>query len=305
MSWQFQPGWIDDRDEVAAVMGRQPHGVFCDSAAALKDSGKGQKALPYQAVVSVLGKQLYFDAQTRGTCVAKAAEIVLPIVKCLQILGGKRERFPGLSAHEPIYAGSRVEIGGGKLGAGDGSVVAWAGEWLQKYGDVLRQVYSLGGATIDLTKASDEVACAWGRPRAGVPDALEPIAKEHPVQTISQIANYEEARDALYNKAVLILGCNTLMSLRRDSEGFSVGTSGRGGHATPIIGVDDESKRPGVLIDYRSWPISSSGGTRHDQPDNTMWIDADQFNRMVNQGECIALRDQVGWDPDPIDYVLG
>lgn len=109
----------------------------------------------------------------------------------IEIAAGEPEEWPGAEvATEPIYGGSRVEVGGGRIG-GDGSVGAWAAEWVTKWGVLLRQKYG----TIDLSSYSESRSRQWGD--RGCPDELEPLAREHPVRSAAMVTSAQEAWAAL------------------------------------------------------------------------------------------------------------
>jgi hypothetical protein len=97
--------------------------------------------------------------QTIGDCVSQGCACAVDVVKCVEIdLLGENEAWVAETATEPIYAGSRVEIGGGKI-RGDGSVGAWAAKFVTVFGAIPRGVYG----TIDLTTYSGD-----GRSNGGV-----------------------------------------------------------------------------------------------------------------------------------------
>jgi hypothetical protein len=101
---------------------------------------------------------------------------------------GLIDYFPEEVATEPIYAGSRVEVGGGRLGNSDGSLGSWAAEWVKtKGGILLRKVY---GAH-DLRQYDTSRARQWGA--RGVPDDLEPEARLHPIAAVSLVTSAKDA----------------------------------------------------------------------------------------------------------------
>lgn len=95
--------------------------------------------------------------------------------------------WPGADvAIEPVYGGSRYEIGGLKHGSniargGDGGVGSWAAEWLLEYGILLMQKYD----GIDLSQYSLTRCDEYGR--RGVPDTIEDDAKLHPIKAMSRL----------------------------------------------------------------------------------------------------------------------
>ena len=61
---------------------------------------------------------------------------------------------------------------------------------------------------VDLTKYSGSKARSWGRRGAGVPSSLIPIAKQHPILTVSQVKTYEEVRDLIANGYAVTIASN-------------------------------------------------------------------------------------------------
>jgi hypothetical protein len=47
-----------------------------------------------------------------------------------------------------------------------------------------------------------------------------------------------------------------------------------------ILGVDDEYKRPGVLV-QNSWGVWNGGPKRNNQPDGSFWVDAEEIEKRV------------------------
>ena len=156
------------------------------------------------------------DGHGVHNCVSHGFGLGVDVLRCVQIaIKGAMEKWLGEVATEIIYGGSRVEIGGGQLGNSDGSSGGWAAQWLMKYGVLLRQAYG----SYDFTTYSGTVAKKFGR--AGVPDELEPRAREFPVRTCSLITTYEEARDAIANGYPVAVCSNVgFQSMRRDKDGF-------------------------------------------------------------------------------------
>lgn len=294
---KFPTGWAPNPKEVDKVLGALPHPVFGITAYKLKDSGAGKIALAHKAFEKI-GRKFPIREQTAGTCVSQGWACAVDIVRAVQIATGARERYPADTATEPIYAGSRVEIGGGQLGRGDGSIGAWAAKYVTTDGTLVREKYG----DIDLTRADDRIAVQWGMPGRGVPDELEPKSREHLIRTVSLCQSYEEARDALVGGLYPTPVCsNQGFTSRRDAEGFCR-PSGSWSHCMVFIGVDDESKRPGLLC-MNSWgPNWVSGPKRHDQPDGSFWVDAETCTRMLRGGDSFAISGYEGFPELDLDF---
>jgi hypothetical protein len=271
-------GYAYDWQEVERFVSSLRRPVFGVAAAPLRDTGKGKTVLLHKHLEKVAG-QFRVHHQTIGDCVSHGWGLAVDILKAVEIsLHGERERWAAETATEPIYAFSRVEVGGGRLGNGDGSIGAWAARAVAEYGTLLRQKYGRN----DLRRYSGNRARTWGRRGAGVPDELEPTSRQHPVRTVSLVTSYEDARDAIANGYPVPVCSNQGFRDRRDSQGFAK-ASGSWAHCMCFVAVDDQKERPGLLC-VNSWgPHWINGPKRHGQPDGSFWVDADTVDRMLRR----------------------
>lgn len=285
-------GWIDDPAAVEAVMNDLPFPVFSDIWTPIKDSGKGKKVLLYDFIRKASNGQYPKRKQTIGDCVAHGAAYAVDAVKSVDIiLKNEFEEWVEETATEDIYAGSRVQIGGGRI-RGDGSIGAWAARYVNEYGALPRGKYG----NVDLTTYSGSKARSWGRGGAGVPKSLIPTAKKHPIQTVSKVTTYEEVRDLIANGYAVTIASMQGFSSKRDSEGFAR-PQGSWAHQMSILAVDDEYKRPGVLV-QNSWGTWNSGPKRHDQPNGSFWVDAEEIERRIlKKGDSWAFSGYEGFKP--------
>jgi hypothetical protein len=273
------------------------HPVFGVAAAPIRDSGKGKVVLLHKALIQVMGRFPVHE-QTIGDCVSHGWGLGIDVLKAVQIAAGAREEFTGETATEIVYAASRVEVGGGRLGNGDGSIGAWAAQAVSEtVGTLVRGKYG----DLDLTEYSGATAKKLGRRGAGVPDDLEPQAREHPVKTTSLVRTYEELRDAIANGYPVPPCSNRGFASRRDEKGFAK-PSGSWAHCMLFLAVDDEDGRPGVLC-QNSWGDNwISGPKRHDQPDGSFWVDADVAERMLAEQDSFAMSGYVGFPAQELDF---
>jgi hypothetical protein len=287
---------------VDAAMAALAQPLFYAAAYPLKDTGAGKVVLLYQFLPQHCGGKFPTHNQTIGDCVSHGWGLGIDVLQATEIQAGNAGKFPGEEATEIIYAGSRVEIGRGGCGNADGSIGAWAAQFVVKYGTIIRGKYG----PLDLTKYNGQTARTLGAPNAGVPDPLEPQVKEHPIKTTSLIRTYSEARDAIANGYPIPV-CSQVGfdgQPKRDSAGF-LRHAGSWPHCMLFCGVDDESGRPGLLC-MNSWGPSWVGGPkRHDQPDGSFWVDADTVDRMLREGDSFAMSGYVGYPPqDGLEYML-
>jgi hypothetical protein len=183
-----------------------------------------------------------------------------------------------LVATEPIYAGSRVEIGGGRL-SGDGSIGSWAARWVVEYGIVFRKKYG----NIDLTKLDDNRARQWGRRGVGCPDSLEAVAKEHPISEVSVCKSWAAARDALATfNSVPICSSQGFTTTRKD--GFCT-PRGTWNHCMLVRGCGiAKGNRPFGVI-QNSWSDRNPGGS------NLLVLESGREVRLP--GGCFAVDAEV------------
>lgn len=292
---EFQ-GWIDDPFAVNAVMEQLPFPVFGDVSQSIKGTGKGQVALLYDIIRKVAGT-FPLRNQKIGDCVSMGTAYCVDAAKAVDIWIKKEfELWIAETSTEDIYGGSRVQIGKGRIGSGDGSVGAWAARYVNEFGALARQKYG----DIDLTVYDGQRARSWGMPRKGAPAELLPFAKEHPIQTISQVNTYEEVRDLIANGYAVSICSNQGFSNKRDKDGFA-SPQGSWAHCMSILGVDDSFKRPGVLI-QNSWGVWNSGPKRHDQPDGSFWCDAEVLERnILSRKDSWAFSGYEGYKPQKIN----
>jgi hypothetical protein len=290
-------GRIYDWRATEAYLAASKTPCFAASGRPLQDSGVGKTALLYTALEKVCGKFPVHN-QTIGDCVSHGWMTPVDTIMAIDVLKGISE-WRGESATESAYALSRVEIGGGRLGSGDGSVGSWMAEAVQQYGTLRRMKY----LTVDLSVYSGQRAKAWGMPRAGLPDELEPLAREHPVKTTSLVTSYEQVRDALANGYPIAVCSSQGFTETRDAEGFAR-PSGRWEHCMALLAIDDNPKRPGALC-MNSWgPDWIRGPIRHNQPPGSFWVDATVINSMVSRNpDSYVVASVVGYPVQTLDYL--
>jgi hypothetical protein len=280
-------GWCYNRKSITDFIRRHRYPYFSQQNARIKGTGKGKKMFLHLALEQVMQKPFQPHTQGAPDCVSHAAALGVDILSAVQIaLQKKPQRWIAETASEPIYGGSRVEIGGYN-GPGGGSTGHWAAEWLQEYGVLLRQSYPSGH---DFTYYDAVKAVELGR--SGCPDSLEPVARLHPVKQTAICRNYEELCDSIYNGSPVMVCSNVGFGdgvARRDSEGFLTRRRSPWYHAMLFAGYDDEFYRPGALC-FNSWGQDwIEGPTRGHQPAGTFWIDARTVTSMLEQGDSFSL----------------
>jgi len=288
-------GWVDDaegRAPVAATMAK-----FADTPAFKAFQGDEPKAVYlWEAYRKLFGVNPPERNQGQvGSCVGAGTTDANEKTLANQVVQGFGGEYRDI-ALEVIYAGSRVEIGGGKI-RGDGSIGAWAAKFVTQYGIVPRgQV-----GRYDLSQY-DEARCrAWGR--SGVPDDLEPEAKKHPVGDAAAVRNWTEAKKALANGFGIAVCSNQGFTMRRDDRGICK-PSGTWAHCMSLDGyhIDADGREYGHITN--SWGDNAhTGPVGWGNPNRAgFWTDSRTIDRMLGQGDSWAFSGVTGFEPRKIDW---
>ena len=242
----------------------------------------------------VWGDRWYLNQGECGSCVAHGAALACDVLMAIDIARSGKSKPIGRTDPMSIYWGSRVEIGGGQL-RGEGSVGVWAAEYLKKYGALPQQKYG----EVDLTKYSPSVCCG-PLSRRGVPDALEPVARQYPVKNYAQVKSFDEAVYALDAGYPVTIASDQGFRMQLDKDGFAT-ASGTWNHQMCVVGYE-LTPTPCLWI-ANSWGACYTGG-----PDG--WCPAVKkvrkttAERMLRQGDSWALSDFVNFAPKNLDWSI-
>lgn len=233
------------------------------------------------------------------SCVGQAVAGAVDFLAAVEInLHGGRAP-PAQCDASVVYGLSRQEIGNSGIGGG-GSHNGWACEGLQKYGAVAALNYPFLG--IDLREFDAARAIEYGR--TGCPDALEPIAKLHPVREYIQIKSWQELCDALHAGCPVVVGSpqgfGSKNGAKRDADGFlnpprRLFFKSVWRHSMLIIGYSDEGRRGALILN--SWgPTWISGPHRIDgSPEGSFFADKSIVEGMIARGDTYAVRGFEGY----------
>lgn len=280
-------GWNKEPESLANFIYTHKNPYITQQNEEIKGTGKGKKAFLHIALERAMGTKFVSHDQGAPDCVSHAAALAVDTVSAVQIiLQRKPYKWTEVAATEPIYGGSRVEIGG-ETGSGGGSTGHWAAEWLSRFGVLTRKKYPGG---YDFTYYDPNKAVEYGT--KGCPDSIEPIAKLHPVKNTAICTSYSDLRDCIYN-GIPVMVCSDVGFgngvCRRDSEGFLNRSRSPWYHAMLFWGYDDEYQRAGALC-QNSWGANwIHGPTRGPQPEGSFWIDANTVDSMLRQGDSFAF----------------
>lgn len=214
---------------------------------------QGVKAVLLPRIASAYFPDRPADYQRRGTCVARgtyrAAWLSYLHSINAKLLPGK----PIILAYEPIYGGSRVEIGKGRIG-GDGSVGAWAADWLRLYGACERAKYQSADLSEDTPTGQESIAVEWGS--NGIPADVEAACKKHPFRT-HRTLNVEQQMDAVSGGYAGAF-CRGRLNGSRDKYGMSR-PAGSGAHCEAVVGVFVAHNGEDAVLMQQSWGNQPSG----------------------------------------------
>lgn len=299
-------GWVNLPAESERIVASLPMPVFADAAPFLRDSGEGKDVFFWEAEQQILNKVLpSWNQGGVGSCVSFGwGRGVQDLLLC-EIASGELEEWPGAEvATEPIYGGSRVEIGGGRI-SGDGSVGAWAADYVAKYGILFRQKYG----SHDLSVYSESKCREYGR--RGVPDDLEPIAREHPVKTVSLCASANEARDALANLYPVPVCSNQGFSSTRDANGVCR-AQGSWAHCMTLRGYGTLKGGRPIFVIQNSWGdyvhgpdvLRLESGKEVKLPMGCFGAEFDVVDRMLRGRDSFAISGFVGFKARNIPWIF-
>lgn len=236
-----------------------------------------------------------------GSCVSFGFAAAIEYTMAAQSAIGKQvQELPDI-CQEAIYAGSRVEVNGGRVPFnGDGSTGAWGAKWLETTGGALaRGKYG----ALDLTAYSVFRCKQWGT--RGVPDELEPEARKHKAKC-SLVTSAAEAKKALAQGYAIAVCSDQGFSNTRDADGFAR-AQGSWAHCMAIIGY--RADKPGFLI-LNSWGpswITGAKGKFDDIPDGSFWATEATVDRMLKQRDSYAVANADGFRKrkiDPSDWIV-
>lgn len=281
-------GWVPDPAAVEKVVREQAIPAFGDTPAGKAAMGD-QDAFLFRTVrkAGSVPATRYVNVNQRdvGYCVGCGFKHAVDVLLATLSLERGDEWKP--VSPEAIYALSRVEIGGGKI-RGDGSVGAWAADAVGKFGVLpMEQV-----GDYDLRQTEPARARAWGR--TGLPNELEPVAKQHPVKQVARVTTWADVQRSVGQGYPVAVCSDQGFAMTRDADGFAR-PSGTWMHCMAIIAVRGGS-RPGAYI-LNSWGDQAHTGGVYpdDMPVAGFWADPQTINRMVAQGDSFALSDAVGF----------
>lgn len=238
-------------------------------------------------------------AQGIGSCVGWGWSAGVDVLAAVEVvLKREAESFGGRTLEASVYAFSRVEARGrSRAGRSDGSYGGAAAKAVRDLGTLHYKV-DYNGERFDSYSASREKS--WGD--TGVPDNLEPFAKERRVQDVTLVESFDQAAKAIQNGYPVPVCSMQGFTMQRDSDGFCR-ASGSWAHCMLFCGVRFD--RPGLLC-MNSWGNSNSGPRYPESmPDSiaacTFWVDASTADKMLRGRDSYAISGYEGFPPRRLD----
>lgn len=242
-------------------------------------------------------------AQRRGTCVGRGAHKALE-ASYLHTLGNKLAfGKPVEIAWEPAYVGSRIIVGKGQLGSGDGSCGPWIAEFLAGINGVggfaKRGVYG----SADLSQTNENWAVSYSSKNQQMPAELMTELQQHTCSVHSTRSN-DQIADAIASYFGVFRCWDTLFG-SRDRNGQCV-ASDTGAHCQAVIGVYVDQDGEDSFVDAQSWGDNMPSG-----PDEIVLKDGTRVKLPlgcygVKEREFIkAQRRSQWWDAHAVCVRLG
>jgi hypothetical protein len=296
VAWDF--GWVDDPAAVAGVVRAQPFATAAATPAGQVSAEELPKEVcQWHAYRALFGKNPPGKNQASvGSCVSFGTNTAADRTHTSAIVaaGGDKDQFQ-FFVEEVTYGGSRVEVGGGRI-RGDGSVGAWAAEFVKKWGLLPRGKYD----GRDLSRYSESTCREYGS--RGVPDDLEPLAREHPVRAVVAVNSWVEAKTLLASGYGIAICSDQGFSMRRDARGVAA-PSGEWMHCMALDGyVVTDAGEFGHI--ENSWSEDAhSGPVGWGDPSSAgFWAESRVINRMLGQGDSWGFSDLVGFPARKLNW---
>jgi hypothetical protein len=274
-------GYVPDPAGAEAFVATLPHPTLATAGPDLVADPKRDIVL-YPALLACLQNWRRGSQGSVGSCVGWAASLAIDILAaCDIVLRKDPEEVRGRTVEASLYGFSRVEARGAKSNnGGDGSTGFHAAKSVRDFG-ALHYGVDYGGTVIP-ERDKQQRDRAWGR--NGVPDELEPYARERHCTETTLATSFEEAAAAISNGYPVMVCSGVGFNMVRDDDGFC-----RPGptwwHAMCFAGVR-HGKRPGLLC-MNSWGDSNTRGKHYPADIPTVvancsfWVDAEVCTRML------------------------
>lgn len=288
-------GYLPDPEGSEAFVASLPHPTLASAGPDLRAAG--EDVLLYPALLACMPNWRRGSQGNVGSCVGWGSSLAVDVLAACDIVWRKEsEAWRGRTIEASLYGLSRVEARGQKTNnGGDGSTGFHAAKAIRDYG-CLHYGVDYGGQRFD--QHSSQRERDWGR--TGLPDVLEPFAKERRCQETTLAVDFDQAAAAISNGYPVVVCSGQGFSMSRDADGFCK-AGGVWWHCMTLLGLRG-GKRPGLLC-ANSWGDSNTVGKHY--PENmpeavrncSFWIDADVCDRMLSGRDSYVYAGYSGFKP--------
>jgi hypothetical protein len=249
-------------------------------------------------------------SQPIGSCVGWGFAMSIDVLAaCDVVMRHEAEVWGGRCIEASIYGVSRVEARGqSRNNGGDGSTGFHAAKAVRDWG-TLHYGQDYGGTKFDRQFTGTQET-AWGRD--GMPDALEPFAKNQRCSEVTMVRSFDDCAKAISNGYPV-----ALCSMRGFSMKFTDRGSLGGGWLSPMgtwahcmMACAVRWDRPALLVP-NSWGNCYSGPVDERLPEalqrTSGWVDAELIDGMCRGGDSYALAGFSGFKPTtlPANWLEG
>lgn len=247
-------GWQYKAEVVKSYKRINPTPDVKTAAPHFEGVGKGKRRFYWDLVKKYYG-EFPVSTQEIGDCVGHGYTGAENVIECLEAKKFRR-KIKGKHCAEAKYALSRVEIGKRRI-RGDGSTGTWASRASIEYGSLYMKKYD----KYDLRTYSGKRSREWGD--TGLPDDLEPIAKQRLIKYATLVTSYNDLIDLMYCGFIPVICSNFGFTDVRDKNGFAT-MRGVWGHCWYLIGFEDDEF--GSVFGQNSWGDWISGPSVYNMP---------------------------------------
>lgn len=301
---KFHQGWAGPELELPAfeAYASQSHNpvlnmdmINWDEAAKYFGTGdsdpKGKRHAFWDSVIKLTGKHLPNTNQLLGDCVGAGTEMELEYMLADQIVREGR-----LELYRPIfrpflYGAGRVLIGKNRI-RGDGSIMSWQMEAIQKIG-------ILAEDEPGIPTYSTAVGREWGS-SAAILNKWVPLAKDQRIEKYVDVRDFDDlAKCVIIAKMGVVIASSQgfEMQLRHDSAAGCSWyiPSGVWQHLQHIPAVDYNLANPRCYVGNQ-WGYNAHPG-QLDGPNGGGWLRPEQFDRWIKKSGtvCCAMINISAW----------
>jgi hypothetical protein len=282
---QYGTGWREDPAAVELVVAEMATPIASAPAMTMEFKDTPDEILGWRLWELTTGtKWKGLNQGSTGSCVGFGTTKAIHMTMAAEVFAGEHEEVKEL-APEITYAGSRVERNGGRSPfRGDGSIGAWAAEFVVKWGVLARGVYLDG--KYDFSKYDARLCQRMGY--SGVPDELESIMAENRIGEFIRVTNFEQAYILLAQGYGIQVASSQGFRMTRDKDGYLI-PQGSWAHSMCFIGGRKKGRR-GLFCD-NSWGDESFRGPLpfDGAPPSGGMVDERTVNSMLGKGDSFAF----------------